>query len=167
MVRPILTLGFVLACVAGATSYTTQTMSMEDALHKLHGKLPHRVLALMQTLRRQKAKSQNIGFLSATGKRGMNTGTVDKRNVQEAREMLNAMVEETQEKLDREEVQCEESIRNQNEILEETRTDMALYNFQATQARRDGVRPETSNSSLQETLGKPWEEHDISKRDCP
>jgi hypothetical protein len=96
----------------------------------------------------------------------MNTGTVDKRNVQEAREMLNAMVEETQEKLDREEVQCEESIRNQNEILEETRTDMALYNFQATEAAGDAVRASTSISSLQGTLGKSREELAGSRADC-
>jgi hypothetical protein len=116
----------------------------------------------MQAVRRQKASS----FLSATVGREVDKGTADKKNVQEAREMMNEMIFETQGKLDKEEVQCEESIRNQGDILDQTRAEISLYKFQATQAGGDVIRAETSKTSLQDTLGKSREELEVSIADC-
>jgi len=159
-------MGFVLACVAGAIAHTNRTMSLGDALYQLQGKLPHPVAALMQGLRRQRATRKNIAFLGTLTGRGANEGTVNKKNVQEAREMLNEMMEQTQEKLDREDISCKEQLANQRATLDETRVDIALYNSQATQAGADSVRAGYSISSLQATLGKSREELAASTADC-
>jgi len=168
MARAVLILLFSLASVWGATSLSTQatTMSMEDALHMMKGKLPHQVATLMQGLRQKKAARKAKVFLETDAARGMGKGTVDKRNVQEARRKLNEMVEQTEEKLDREKIICRASKKNQRAVLDETGSDMALYGSQATQAGGDHVMAEFAINSLETTRSKVKEELAESQEDC-
>jgi len=168
MARGVLILLFSLASVRGVTSFTTQatTMSMEGALDVLKGKLPDQVATLMQGLRHKKASRKAKGFLETDAVRGKSNETVEKKNVQEARRKLNEMVEQTQEKLDREEITCGSSIHNQFLVLTQTGQDMALYASQATQAGGDHVMAEFAINSLETTRSKVKEELEESETDC-
>jgi len=159
-------LSFSLAYVARAMSLASTTMSTEDALHRLSGKLGQQVVTLMHGLRQQKkAARKSMSFLE------MRSGRVSKKaaetkNVDEARIKLNEMVEATQEKLDREVSKCEATIRNQKAVVEQTRVDIAIYSSQSTQADGDHVRANGQITSLDSARSTSKDELDKSKQDC-
>ena len=119
-----------------------------------------------RSFHRKKASRKAKGFLETDAVRGKSNETVEKKNVQEARRKLNEMVEQTQEKLDREEITCSTSIRNQFAVLGETGSDMAMYASQATQAGGDHIKAEFAINSLETTRSKVKEELEESQTDC-
>jgi hypothetical protein len=159
-------LSFSLAYVAQATSLAAITMSTEDALQRLNGQLNHQVVALMHGLHHQKKKApKTMSFLEVRSGR-VSKQSMEAKNVDEAREKLNGMVEATQEKLDKEVIKCEATIRNQKAVLEETRVDIALYSSQSTQAAGDHVRASGSMSDLEASRSIATDELTSSKQDC-
>jgi len=140
-------------------------MSVGEALHQLDGKLPLQVVSLVEARRGEGAARKDMTFLETAG-RGIRKSGVDKRNVEEAREKLNEMVEAAQEKWDREAVECEASIRNQKAVREETGEDMSLYRSQNTQAKSDHLRAAGAINTLETTSTKLEFELSQSRASC-
>jgi len=168
MARTVLAIVLSLAHAVVATTpggRTASTMSVDDALLRLSGKLSPQIVELVRGGREQRASRKTGSFLGMSV-RGVTGAVVDKKNVEFAREMLNKMMEETQEKYDREDVSCEATIHNEEVVIEETSLDISQYNSQATAAKGDHIRAETAMNQLSATSGKLEVELAQSRTDC-
>merc|ERR1719183_746429 len=126
------------------------SMSVGDAFKQLDGKLPLQVVTLVEGVRGNEA--QGTGAFLQTAGHGFRKGTMNKKTVESARLKMNEMIEDVQENLDKECVRCSSTIYNEEEILNETALDIALYRAQNTQADSDHIRAQGSISTLDSTV---------------
>jgi hypothetical protein len=177
MASAIFAVGLSIAChvVAGLSPRTDElrrleaSMSVDDALQRLNGELPSEIATLVGGWHLDSAKSKKLNIIALQKSSTQDydrKGASDKKTVDEARQKMNGMIEETQEKLDKREVQCEADIKISMAVIEETSSDMSLYQAQNTKAKEDHLRAEGTINSLGTTRTKLDDELKQSEITC-
>merc|ERR1719183_2230295 len=127
-------------------------MSVPDAvkwLGDLHVKLPPQVATLVELNFAGTARKSKFLQLSRQGLR--HDEKSNKKGIDDARKKINGMIEEVNENLDKEWVRCTSTISNNEDVLNETALDIALYRAQMTQASGDHLRAQGSITTLDTT----------------
>jgi hypothetical protein len=178
MAPAVLAAPFLVFCLASGLSPIKEelrqmqaSMSLDHALEQLDGRLPSNVAALVSRWRGEDAahEAKKLNILAVGKSVGNSSGRknlLDKKGVESARIKLNEMLEDTQEKLDKESVECEATIWNQKALMEETSADMKLYDSQNTKAGEDHLRATSTINNLDTTSTKLEDELTSSKAQC-
>merc|ERR1719409_23392 len=128
-------------------------MSVLDALKQLGDKLPLPIATLVElNVEKNSSKStaRKSKFLQLSGQ-GLHNEKADKKGIDDARKKMTTMIEDVQENLDKEWVRCTSTISNEEDILNETALDIALYRAQMTTAQGDHLRAQGSITTLDTT----------------